>query len=101
MNGAQIGIFEQADHVSFTGFLDGKDCLRLESQVTLVLRGDFSHKSLKRQFADEKLCRLLVLSDLTEGDSTGPESVRLLDSFVSHICCLAGRLLRQLLPGSL
>jgi hypothetical protein len=39
---------------------------------------DFTNKTLEGEFADEKLGRLLVPPDFTEGDSTGAETVRLL-----------------------
>ena len=93
VNGTQIGILKEADHVGFTGFLDGKDCLRLESQIALVLGGNFSNKSLEGQLANKQLCRLLKLSDFSEGDCAGSESVWLLNTFVSNICGFSCRFL--------
>ena len=100
MNGAKISVLEQPDHVSFTGLLNREDCLRLESQVTLVLCGDLSHKSLEGQLADEKFGGFLKLSNLTKSHGTWSKSVGLLYTFVSHVCSFASRLLRQLLSGS-
>ena len=90
MDRTQISIFKQTYHVGFAGFLDGKDGLRLEPKIALVLRRDFSNKALEGKLADEEFGRLLELSDLTECHSAWSESVRLLDTFVSHIGCLAG-----------
>ena len=42
MNGAQVGVFEKADHEGFGGFLEGVDGGGLESEVTFVVRGNFS-----------------------------------------------------------
>ena len=39
---------------------------------------DLTNETLEWQFADEKLSRLLVTSDFTEGDGSGTEAVRLL-----------------------
>ena len=44
-----------------------------------VLR-DFTDETLEGELADEELRRLLVTTDFTKGDSTRPETVRLLDT---------------------
>ena len=90
MDRAQIRIFEQTDHVGFAGLLDSKHSLGLEPKIALVLRRDLSHEALERKLADEELSRLLELSNLTECHSARSESVRLLDTFVSHISRLTG-----------
>ena len=69
----------------------------MEAKVTLVFGGDLSHESLEGELADEELCRLLELSDLSEGNCAWSEPVRLLDSFVCDIGSLAGGLVCQLL----
>ena len=73
----------------------------MEAEVTLVLSGDLSDQSLEGQLADEELCRLLELSDLSEGDGAGTEPVRLLDSFVGNVGSLARGFVRQLLAWRL
>ena len=97
VNCAQIGVLKQADHVGFACLLDGEHCLWLEAKVTLVFGGDLSNESLEGELADEELCRLLELSDLSEGNCAWSEPVRLLDSFVCDIGSLAGGLVCQLL----
>ena len=46
--------------------------------TNLEILSDFTNKSLEGQLADEKLGRLLVPTNLAEGDGTRPEAVRLL-----------------------
>ena len=65
MNSAQVGVFKEADHVSFRSFLQSEHGLRLESEVSLHFLSDLAYKSLERQFADEKLCGLLEFSDFS------------------------------------
>ena len=46
----------------------------------LEVLSDLTNKTLERQFADEEFCRLLVATNLTKSDGTGPEAMRLLDT---------------------
>lgn len=44
------------------------------NSIVARVNGSWSaYKSRKREFSDEEVCAPLVLSDLTEGDSPGPE----------------------------
>ena len=70
MDGAQVGIFEQADEVGLNGFLERTDGRGLEAEVRLEVLGDFTDETLEGQLADEELSRLLVATNLTEGDSS-------------------------------
>ena len=49
-------------------------------ETNLEVLSDFTNETLEGELADEQLGGLLVPSDLTKGDSTGPETMRLLDS---------------------
>lgn len=89
VDGAQIRIFEQTDHVGLACFLNCKNCLTLKPQVTLVLSCDLSDQSLEGKLANEELSRLLEFSDFSEGNGASSETMRLLDSFVCYICSLA------------
>ena len=80
VDGAQVGVFEKANKVSFGSFLEGHDSGRLESQVSLEILGDFTNKALEWQLADEKLGALLVTTDLSQSNGTGPVPVGLLHS---------------------
>jgi len=55
VDGAQVGIFEQTDKVSFSSFLKGQDGLGLESDVLLVFHSDISDESLERKLSDEEV----------------------------------------------
>ena len=72
----------------------------LESQVCLEVLGNFTHKTLEWELADQQLCRFLVSSDLTQSHSSRPVSVGLLHTASrggALTCSLGG----QLFTGSL
>jgi len=91
VDGAEVGVLEEGDQVSFGGFLEGQDGGGLESEFLFPLVGDFSDHSLEGQLSDEQVSGLLVLSDFPESNCSGFESVGLL-----HACGDWGRL-----PGDL
>lgn len=78
MDGAQIGILEQADHVGLGSFLQSHDGGALKSKIRLEILCDLTDQALERQLSDEQFGRLLETTDLTKGDGTRPEAVRLL-----------------------
>ena len=80
MDGTEVGVFEETDHVGLGGLLEGEDSGGLESEVVSELRGNLSDESLEWEFSDEELSRFLESSDLSEGNSSWSESVWLLDS---------------------
>ena len=80
VDGAEVGVLEKTDHVGLGGFLEGKDGRGLETELTAVVGGDLTDKSLEGELADEELSGFLESSDLTEGDGAGSESVGSLDS---------------------
>jgi len=47
MDGAQIGVLEQADQVGFGSLLQGEHCRRLEAEVRLEILRDFADQTLK------------------------------------------------------
>lgn len=55
VNGAQVGVLEEADKVCFSSFLEGQHCLALEPDVLLELHGDLPHESLEWKLPDEKV----------------------------------------------
>ena len=59
--------------------MEGKTSAK-EMQTHLEILCDLTNKALEGQLADEELGRLLVAPDFTEGDGSGPEAVRLLDT---------------------
>jgi len=93
VDGAQVGVLEEADHVGLGGLLEGEHGGALETEVVLELSSDLTHESLEGELADKELGALLETADFTESDSAGPETVGLLDASSS------GSLLLSLLVG--
>ena len=100
VDGAQVGILEEADQVGLAGLLQRHHGGALEAQVGLEVLGDLADEALEGQLADEQLGGFLVAPDLTESHGTGLVAVRLLDASGSR-GALAGGLGGQLLPGGL
>ena len=83
MDGAQIGVLEQAHEVSLGGLLQGKNGRALEAQLRFEVLCDLTDKALEGQLANEKLSGLLVLADLAKSHGTRPVAVGLLDTATS------------------
>ena len=84
VDGAKVGVLEEANQESLRGLLEGKDGRWLEAQIGLDLWSDLTYESLEGQFPNEKFSALLELTDFTQGNSTRPESVRLLHLRSQH-----------------
>ena len=80
VDGAQVGVFEESYEVGFGSFLEGHDSRALETEISFEVLGDFTDQALEGKLADEELSALLVTTDLTESDGTGPVPVGLLDA---------------------
>ena len=80
VDGAEVGVLEEADEVSLGGLLEGEDGGGLEAEVGLEVLGDLADEALEGELADEELGGLLVLADLTKRDGTGAVAVGLLDA---------------------
>ena len=78
VDGAQVGILEEANEVGLRGLLQCHDGRRLEAEISLEVLSDLTNKALERQLANEELSALLVATDLTKSHSTGPVPVGLL-----------------------
>ena len=79
VDGAQVGVLEEADEVGLRSLLEGQDGGALEAEVVLEVLGDLADEALERELADEQVRRLLVLADLAQGDGARAVAVRLLD----------------------
>ena len=101
MDGAEVGVLEEADHVSLRGLLEGKDGRGLETELVSVLRSDLTDESLEGEFPDEELGALLETSDLTESDGTRSETVGFLDAVGGALGLLGSSLVSDVLPGVL
>ena len=55
VDGAKVGVFEEANKVSFGGFLEGEDGRALEAKVSLEVLGNLTDQALEGQLADEEL----------------------------------------------
>jgi len=66
VNGAQVGILEQSNKVSFRSLLEGKYSRALETQVVLDIFSTLSYQTLEWRLANQKVCRLLVLPYLSK-----------------------------------
>ena len=97
VDGAQVGVLEEADHVSLRGLLESKDGRGLEAELVAVLRGDLTDESLEGEFADEELGGLLEAADLTESDGARSEAVGLLDAVGGGLGLLGSSLVRDVL----
>ena len=79
VDGAKVGVFEQADKVCLGCLLEGEDSGALEAKVGLEVLGDFTDQALEWQLADEEFRALLVATDFAEGDRSRAVTVGLLD----------------------
>ncbi len=70
VDGAQVGVLEQADQVCLSGLLKREHGAALEAQVGLEVLRDLAHQALEGQLADEQLRGLLVLADLAQSNRT-------------------------------
>ena len=80
VNGAQVGVLEQADQVGLAGLLESGYGRALKAQVGLEVLRDLAHQALEGQLADEQLGGLLVAADLAQRHCARTISVRLLDA---------------------
>jgi len=100
MDSTQVGVLEQTNKVSLGRLLKSEHGRPLETEVSLEVLSDLTHKSLEGKLADKELGGLLVSADLSEGHGAGSVSVGLLDS-AGGGGRLAVRLGSELLSGSL
>ena len=54
VDGAQVGVLEQADQVGFGSLLQGEHCRRLEAEIRLEVLRDFTDQALKFTELEEK-----------------------------------------------
>jgi len=67
VNGAQVGVFHQADEVSLGSTLKSEDSGALEAKILANAGGNFTHKALEGQLSDQQLSALLVSPDVAKG----------------------------------
>ena len=101
VDGAKVGVLEEANHVSLRGLLEGENGRGLETELVSVLRGDLTDESLEGEFPDEELGALLETSDLTESDGARSETVGFLDAVGGALGLLGSSLVSDVLSGVL
>jgi hypothetical protein len=80
VDGTQIGIFKEADQIGFGRFLQGQDGAALKAEIALEILGDLTDQTLEGELADQQVGRLLVPTNLAQGDCTRTVTMRLLDT---------------------
>uniref|UniRef100_A0A0K2VG34 Putative LOC101056226 [Mus musculus] n=1 Tax=Lepeophtheirus salmonis TaxID=72036 RepID=A0A0K2VG34_LEPSM len=65
VDGTQVGIFKKTHKICLRSLLESHDGRGLETQVSLEILSNLSNQTLKGQFSDEELSRLLVSTDFT------------------------------------
>ena len=91
---AQIRIFKQPHHVSFSSLLQRVNRLRLEPQIRLIVHGYLTDQALEGQLPNQQLCALLELADFSQRHRTRSKPVHCLDT--CHLGrCLATGLVSQ------
>ena len=98
VDGAEVGVLEEADHVSLRGLLESENGRGLETELVSVLRGDLTNESLEGELSNEELSALLEASDLTKSDGARSESVGFLDSVGGRLSLLGSSLVSDVLP---
>ena len=66
--------------VGLSSLLQSEDGGSLHADVGLEVHGDLADEALEGELADEEIRRLLVATDLAEGDGSGVVAVGLLDA---------------------
>jgi hypothetical protein len=100
VDSTKVRVFEKANKVRFGGFLERKHGGSLESEIRLEILGNLTNQTLERKLADKQVGRLLVPTDFSERNGSGPVTVRLLHSS-SRRGRLTGSLGGKLLTRSL
>jgi hypothetical protein len=98
VDGAEVGVLEEANEVSLSGLLESENRRALEAEVSLELLGNLANQALERELADEELSGLLVSPDLAESDSAWAVPVGLLHASSGWgvlAGCLGGELLTR------
>jgi len=96
VDGAEVGVLEEAHEVGLGGFLEGANGGGLETQVLFELEADLADQALKGELADQEFGGFLKAADLPEGHGAGAVAVRFFDAASgggATACGLRGELL--------
>ena len=89
MNGAEVGVLEQPNQVSFCGLLQGSDGCRLEADVVVEGVRNLADQTLEWQFAQKQITGLLVSANFSQRNRSRAVAMRLLHA--SHAGCTLTR----------
>ena len=95
VDGAEVGVLEQADQVGLGRLLQSHHGGRLEAEVGLEVLSDLTNQTLERSLLDEKVRGLLIPADLSHGDRTRTITL----GFLGAVSRLAGSLGGKLLAS--
>ena len=84
VDGAEVGVLEEANQVRLRRLLQSDDGRRLEAEVGLEVLRDLADEALEGELADEKFGGLLVATDFAERHGARTVSVRLHDTAAQH-----------------
>jgi hypothetical protein len=94
VDGAQVGVLEQAHQVRLGRLLQRKDGEGLEAEVGGERLRNLAHEALEGQLADEQVGALLELADLAQRHRAGAVAVRLREGGKGRwreVCCARKR----------
>uniref|UniRef100_A0A8C4RF09 Core Histone H2A/H2B/H3 domain-containing protein n=1 Tax=Erpetoichthys calabaricus TaxID=27687 RepID=A0A8C4RF09_ERPCA len=72
MDGAQVGIFEQANQISLAGLLQSHDRGTLETEIGLEILSYLPHQPLERQLTNKQFSGFLISTNLSQSYCAGP-----------------------------
>jgi hypothetical protein len=88
VNGAEIGIFEEASDVALRSLLQSQESLGLEAELPIDPIADSSHEPLERSLGKQEVGGLLVALDLAKSDSAWSPADLLLHAAFGRCCIL-------------
>ena len=73
VDGTEVGVFEEASEIGFSGFLESDQGLGLESEFIVDTRSERSHDSVEWSSWQQHIGRLLISLDFSESDGAWSE----------------------------
>ena len=101
MDGAKVGILEEADQVCLASFLQRHNGGRLEAEIRLEVLSNLTDKTLEGRLLDQEVGGLLITTDLPESNGSRAITPGLLLTLSRRrlASSLGGELLTRRLPA--
>jgi len=80
VDSTEVGVLKEINEVGFSGFLECGKSWSLISHISIKVGRNLPHETLKGKLSDEKLCALLVATDLPKSNSSRFKVMRFLDT---------------------